>query len=427
MRVLIAGASGFIGTALTETLHQAGHDLTLAARRIETLHRRWPRARCIAIDFARPITAQDWLGHLAGIDAVINAAGILRESPGQRFENLHVRGPCALFEACVAARVKRVIQISALGADRDAVSAYHVTKRRADDYLLSLPLSATVVQPSLVFAVGGVSAAWFAMLAAMPLIPLIGSGEQRIQPIRRDDLCAAVRRCLETDDCPRRLAAVGERCLSVREYLAILRRNLRLGEPHFVNLPVPLARLAARTGMGLLDTDTLEMLLRGNCADAQPLTVLLGREPYGPETFIPPEQAAALRRDACLRIALPPLRLAIAVMWIFTGIVSLGVYPIADSLELLARTGLHGNVALIALYGAAALDIALGIAMLIPRWRRRAYLAQLALIVFYTTVITFKLPEFWLHPYGPVLKNLPLVAAIALLYALEPRYGLRDR
>jgi uncharacterized protein YbjT (DUF2867 family)/uncharacterized membrane protein YphA (DoxX/SURF4 family) len=431
VRVLILGASGFLGSALAEALHEAGHTLVLTARQCQTLGQRWPGSRCIAVDFARATAAQDWLEHLAGIDAVVNAVGILRESHGQRFESLHVRAPCALFQACVTAGVKRVIQISALGADAEAVSAYHVSKRRADDFLLSLPLRATVVQPSLVFAIGGASAESFALLASMPLIPLIGSGEQRIQPIRRDDLCAAVRRCLETEDCPRRLAAVGQRCVSVKEYLTVLRRSLQLNEPRFLRLPVELARLAAaigdRTRVGLLDSETLAMLLRGNCADARPLAALLGREPHGPESFVPPEHAAALRREVRLRLALPPLRIAIAVMWIFTGIVSAGIYPVAESLELLARTGLHGNIALVALYAAAALDIALGIAMLIPYLRRVAYLAQIALIVFYTIVITFALPEFWLHPYGPVLKNLPLLAAIALLWALEPRHGLRGR
>jgi DoxX-like family len=208
-----------------------------------------------------------------------------------------------------------------------------------------------------------------------------------------------------------------------------LRRGLQLTEPRFVNVSINLVRLAAAAGerirLGLLDTETLEMILRGNCADATPLATLLGRNPHSPESFIPPEQADTLRREGRLRIVLPVLRVAIAIMWIFTGIVSAGIYPVADSLELLARTGLHGTPALIALYAAAALDIALGIAMLIPPWRRVAYLAQIGLIVFYTAVITFELPEFWLHPYGPVLKNLPLLAAIALLWALEPRHGLR--
>jgi hypothetical protein len=71
------------------------------------------------------------------------------------------------------------------------------------------------------------------------------------------------------------------------------------------------------------------------------------------------------------------------------------------------------------LYGAALMDLAFGIGTLALKRRRRLWLMQLALILFYTIVISFRLPEFWLHPYGPLLKNLPMLAAIWLLYELE--------
>jgi hypothetical protein len=88
---------------------------------------------------------------------------------------------------------------------------------------------------------------------------------------------------------------------------------------------------------------------------------------------------------------------------------------------LLARTGITGALADFALYAAAALDLALGASILLLRRRRWLWLAQFALIVAYMVIITIKLPEFWLHPYGPILKNLPLLACITLLYSLEDR------
>jgi hypothetical protein len=121
--------------------------------------------------------------------------------------------------------------------------------------------------------------------------------------------------------------------------------------------------------------------------------------------------------------ALPALRLALAALWIWTAVVSFGLYPVQQSYELLARVGLHGAVATVALYGAAALDLALGLLTLAApaRWRPAVWLAQLALVAGYTLLITVFLPEYWLHPYGPVSKNLPIMAAIALLWGLEPR------
>jgi hypothetical protein len=122
------------------------------------------------------------------------------------------------------------------------------------------------------------------------------------------------------------------------------------------------------------------------------------------------------------------LRIAVALVWIWTGIVSLGVYPVQDSYALLARVGLHGAAATVALYGAAMFDFALGFATLLApsRWRGWVWGTQLALIAGYTVLITIFLPEYWLHPYGPLSKNLPMMAAIALLWALEPgRRGKR--
>jgi uncharacterized membrane protein YphA (DoxX/SURF4 family) len=118
---------------------------------------------------------------------------------------------------------------------------------------------------------------------------------------------------------------------------------------------------------------------------------------------------------------LPALRVAIALVFIVTGIVSLGVYPVAESYVLLARFDIDGALAPIALYSAALIDIALGIALLVMRQRRWLLLGLMAVIVSYSALIAWRLPEFWIHPFGPLIKNLPLLAAIWLLYELEER------
>jgi hypothetical protein len=113
-------------------------------------------------------------------------------------------------------------------------------------------------------------------------------------------------------------------------------------------------------------------------------------------------------------------RLVLALVFVVTGLLSLGLYPVEDSRALLARTGLEGAMAGLALYGGALFDIALGLALLLPRRiRRLAYVASVALILGYTAIITVALPEFWLHPFGPVLKNLPILALLWLLHELD--------
>lgn len=423
MNVLLTGADGFIGSALVAALEAQGHRLTLCVRDAGAAARRWPGRRVIAVDFVRAQRAEDWMELLPGIDAVVNTVGIFREGGGQTFAALHARAPVALFEACAARGVGRVVQLSALGAGEAAVSGFLRSKHVADAALQRLPLVSTVVRPSLVFAPEGASARLFLRLAALPLIPLPGPGAQCVQPIHRDDLVAAIVALLAMAEPPRMLEAVGPSRVTLREYLQALRGGLDLGPARFLRVPRFAVRLAAELGTrvpgALLDRSALQMLEQGSSGDASVIGAVLGRAPRPPADFIGPQQRGPLRAWAQLQWLLPLLRGAVALVWIVTGIVSLGLYPVADSLALLARVGLTGAPAMGALYTAAALDLALGLATLVLRRRRWLYRLQAAVILAYTAIITVWLPEFWLHPYGPVLKNVPLLAALELLHALD--------
>ena len=393
MRILVLGAGGFIGGSAAVALRAAGHEV-VAGR----------------VDYTRALIAEDWLPALEGIEAVVNAVGIIRERAGRSFRALHHTAPRALFEACARARVRRVIQISALGADEQARSRFHLTKRAADDYLTTLDLEWTVVQPSLVFGERGESARLFALLAALPLTPLPGDGNQTVQPIHVDDLAAAIAKLVEAP-CRTRLPAVGPREITIREWLTLLRAQLGLGRARF--LPVPLWVVP-------LERETLQMLERGNTASPVPLTQLLGRPPRGPERFVERAEAKRLATRAKLDWLLPLLRGSLGLVWIVSGMVSLGLYPVEESLGMLRRVGLTGSTAQAALYGAALLDIAFGAATLLVGGRLLWQL-QIALIFGYTAIISVFLPELWLHPFGPVLKNLPMLAALVVLHELEGR------
>jgi hypothetical protein len=113
------------------------------------------------------------------------------------------------------------------------------------------------------------------------------------------------------------------------------------------------------------------------------------------------------------------LRYAIAFVWIATAIVSVALYPAALSYQLLERTGVAPAWAPLMLYGAAAVDLLIGLGIVLLARRRWLWLAQLGLIGFYTVLIAWRMPEFLLHPYGPLLKNVPMMAAIWLLYRQE--------
>lgn len=418
MIVLITGATGFIGRRLTGALRAAGH-------RVVTTGRHATGVDAIAADFNRDLTPDAWEPRLSDIDVVVNAVGILREQGNQTFENLHTRAPQALFAACAKAGVKKVVQISALGADRGS-TGYFASKHAADRYLASLPIRWTIVQPSLVFGAGGSSAALFTLLASLPIIPLPGRGQQQVQPIHIDDAIAAIEEIIESSAMDgRRVALVGPAPISLKDFLQRLRTRLQLPRARFISIPAGVMRVSAAVAEllpgSLLDRETLSMLNSGNTAPPEDTERLLGRPPRAAEQLIGDDQRQALLMAAQLAWLLPLLRFSIAAVWIWTGIVSLGLYPTQDSYDLLARVGISGALAPVMLYGAAALDLLVGIGTLIMRRRRWLWLLQLAVIGGYTVIITFKLPEFWLHPYGPLSKNLVMLAAIYLLYTLETR------
>lgn len=423
LTILITGATGFIGSHLAMALNEAGHRIVCATR--VPPRKNLNQLTYITADYTRDFDIDIWKTRLAGIDVVINAVGILREHGQQTFEALHDRAPRALFAACAAANVK-VVQISALGADENARSRYHLSKKAADDALLASSNRGIVVQPSLVYGRGGASARLFNLIASLPVIPLPGSGDQQIQPIHIDDLTRGVVALVDTDRyLGRRVPLVGPEPLTLKRYLSELRRLMGLGPPTFLHVPVGFIDISAQVsqwlGKGMMDVETWQMLQRGNTADPASTRELLGRNPRPVSEFTSRWDVEELRLSALLTWLQLVLRMSLAAVWLVAGVVSMGIYPIDESYALLARVGITGSLAPPALYGAAALDIAFGLGTLFLRNRRFLWIAQVTLIGVYTVAITFFLPEFWLHPFGPLIKNLPILAVILLLYELEKR------
>lgn len=408
MKVLVIGAHGFIGRHVVKALEASGHGVAKGVRA--------PRDESeLCTDFSSMLRPEQWVPALRGIDAVVNAAGIFRERAASHFAAVHDAGPRALFAACEAVGVRCVVHISALGADADARSTFHLSKRSADSDLAARPLDWVIMYPSVVFGPGGQSARQLAALASMPVVPLPGDGLQRVQPLHVQDLAAAVVRLVQGARPRSRIEAVGPRAVTMREWLGVLRTQMGLQRAPYLRIPLVLVR-------AVVGSEAVDMLQRGNTARPQPFACVLGRSPRPVEAFVQGTEGALLRVTSRLAWLLPLLRGSLALTWIVSGVVSLGPYPLASSLEMLARAGLTGALAYAALFGGALLDITLGIAtLLLKRGRKWMWRTQLAAIAVYTAIITVALPELWLHPFGPVLKNVPIMAVIVLLHELEAR------
>jgi uncharacterized protein YbjT (DUF2867 family) len=419
VKILVCGANGFIGNAIATRLERDGHEIMRGVR--QPAH---PGE--VAIDHTTDLTANQWLERLDDVDVVINAVGILIERGAQTFERVHTQAPIALFTACRMRGVKQVIQISALGAG-SRETPYFASKCAADDFLLAQPVLAHVIRPALVYGTDGTSARLFRTLASMPMHMLPAGGRQPLRPVHIDDLTELVARLLDPvaqREIPSCIEAVGQRVVSWRGMLHVYRTSMGLPDAYAISIPAWVMRTAAALGGRFagspLTSDTWWMLQRGNTADVQPFAQALGRPPRGIETFIGPDSAPAVRAEAFAAWRGLVLRIALAVVWIGTALVSAFGYPHAASLARLGRLGLHGTAANVALYGACVLDFVLGIATLLKPGRT-LWFVQTAIVLAYTALIAVALPEFLVEPFGPILKNVPILAILILLFSEETR------
>jgi uncharacterized protein YbjT (DUF2867 family) len=412
VNILVCGAKGFIGAALCERLEQSGHRVVKGGRHPAG-------AGELAIDYSRDLEPEQWEALLHDIDAVINAVGILVEKGQQNFDSVHAKGPIALFGACRRQGVKRVIQISALGA-QTGLTPYFRSKLAADNYVQSLPVSSCIVRPALVYGSSGASSAFFRMLASLPVHALPAGGHQRLRPIHVEELAEVVERLLEAEAGDRRVIdVVGGEEVDYRDMLAIYRRSLGLGA--FVRIRIPGwligmgAALFDRVPGSMLTRDTWRMLQTGSTGDVAATAAVLGRTPRSLRVFID-RDAVALRYQALNAWQSRLLRATLALVWIWTALASMFFYPRDKSMALLARAHLHGTSALSAFYLAVTLDFAFGV-MTIVKPGRLLWLSQAALIATYTLIIAVTMPEALWDPFGAILKNLPILVVLLILFS----------
>ncbi|MFZ6870740.1 SDR family oxidoreductase [Undibacterium sp. Di27W] len=428
MKILICGAQGFLGRHISQALQEAGHEVCHGVRKPK-LPERLTDPEEIAINYAQDIEPAIWekrLRSLGQIDVIINAVGILNETPELSFGAIHHDAPAALFYAAARRGVKAVVQISALGATNEtehpeAMTGYMQSKRAAEKALIASGLSYLILRPSLAVGIDGGSSQLFRSMASLPLLGLPGRGEQQVQPVHVDDLCAAIALWLADENRKSMLLnAVGPQAMSYRRMLEIYRKAMGMSAQCMFSIPMSVMRFAASAArllpQNLLTPDSLRMLEQDNVADATALATHLGRPAKSHKDWFTGIPAKMLASSAIAGWSLPLFRYVLALVWFVTAAVSFGLYPISGSLALLQPLGLSGTPAMFMLMAASTLDLCLGLATLL--WPRRIlWLMQIALIVGYSGIIAIYSPEYYLHPFGPVLKNLPILALLAYLYA----------
>jgi uncharacterized protein YbjT (DUF2867 family) len=421
MRVLVVGATGCIGSAVVHALRSRGQTVIAASRGDASM----------PVDYMQPVTPQAWAGRLARarIDAVVNCAGILMQSRAQSFERVHAQGPSELFRGAALAGVLRIVQVSALGITEDGgdeLPRYITSKREADRALAVLPLTHAIVRPSLVYGPGSDSAVLFATLASLPAIALPGDGTQRVQPIHVYEVAEAVARWLENKDSVSGVFELaGPKAMSYCEMLAAYRDAMSLGAALWLPLPMVLmnagAMLAEHLPQKVFSRDTLRLLERGNTSSANAAPRLLRRAPSALAVGLrvtPPSPAIDLR------VTLSPavswmLRASVAALWLATALISALLPHESGVLNLLARCGFDGDAGVAMLVASCSLNTLLGISIL-RRPGPWTYAVQIGAVLGYTLTAAINMPELTIDHCGPLLKNLPLLAMLMLLWLATP-------
>lgn len=289
MKVLVTGATGYVGFYVIKELLEAGHHVVGLARSIGG------SKTASGVSLGLHSSATYLVGDVAsgngvseamtGVDAVIHLVGIIAEKGLQTFEKVHVEGTRKVLEAAKKAGIKRFVQMSALGAGPTAVSGYSSSKYRAEELVRASGLAWTIMRPSLIFGRGDdfFGRVLKNLVSQAPIVPQIGDGSFPFRPIWAGDVARAFAQSLEK---PATISQVfdlvGPKEFSFKELLdlemnALGFKKVKVPVPvPIMDIMVPLMNLVP--AIAPITKDQYAMLKAGNSADPAPMKAMFNLE-----------------------------------------------------------------------------------------------------------------------------------------------------
>ncbi len=428
MKILLLGATGFIGSAVAARLAREGHQVVGLARHA-------PRAGIqgtyyIPFDIGKADKPENWTALLDGIDAIVNCAGALQDAPGDSLEALHATAIDALFAGCEAHGVRRIVHFSAAGVDRGA-SEFSKTKSEGDARLMARDLDWFVLRPSVVVgrsAYGG--SALLRGLAALPILALPRNAGS-LQLVWLDDVVDTVVACLRTETSSRRvLELAGPKRFTFAEAVQLFRRWLRWRPPYVISIPDWAAGALFKAGDFLrllgwrppIGSNAQREIAYGAVGDATAWTETTGAKPRDVAAELLAEPASVQERWFARLYFLKAAIIGVfGLFWVGTGSISLG--PGWDSgMEAMRQAQVSETMGAFSVLAGACADIVIGCAILYRPTSRYGLYAAIVITLIYMITGTILLPGLWKEPLGPMLKVVPiLVLNLTALAVLEDR------
>ena len=417
LRLVVLGAYGLIGSAVTRRLLEAGHRVTGVGRSDTTAKAAHPDISWHIADIGA-MSVDDWQALCADADAVINASGALQDGARDSLDAIHVTAPVRLAKA-LAGSDTRVVQISAPGVSTEASTAFFRSKARGEAALRSADLPLVILRPTLVLAPAAYGGT--ALLRAGAALPGVVPNvlpDSTIACVHIDDLSQAVLDAVEgrlpagTD-----VDVTGAGAESLTDLMRRTRAWLGLPKAR-VTLPVPafalklLTKAADLTGYfgwrSPLRSTALQALDDGVAGDPAALPNAGGKACRDLDAiFQTLPRTVQDRWFARSYLALPVVILGLSLFWLASGLIGLVQLPEATSV--LTSRGIGDSTAIAAVVGGGLLDIALGLLILIRRYAKAACLGMILLSLGYLAAGTLLTPDLWADPLGPFVKVLPAI------------------
>lgn len=293
MKVLVTGATGFVGSHTVDALLEQDHEVKCLVRKAPTGTRDRPRA-----EYVTGVDVGD-LGTLKpeffeGVDVVVHLVGIIRERGGkQTFQRIHVQGTRNLLQVAKHARFKgRFIYMSAIGSSPHAPAEYSRTKALAEEAVKTSGFPYTILRPSIILGKDGEFVAemkGLVLYGGLPVpipslvIPVPGSGNNKFQPIYVNDLMTCVIKSLDSADTKNQIIEVGGAgAVTFNDLIESFMRHLGTKKP-MLHMPIGLLSIIAPL-MGIFPKppftkDQLKNLSRDNVCDIGPMKRIFGIDP----------------------------------------------------------------------------------------------------------------------------------------------------